>query len=310
MISRKTTIALADLYVQIFRRAAPKTMGMVGSRRSTIEYKVDTVKLYDFLYERDYSTWFCNLVRDIKSSSSTRPLKDFIMKLHTGETISSNTKQWSWEQREKLGQRFIKDLTEDIINYWEKDYDDYSKSKTEKIYKNLISRIELDGYLFKESKLLMPEEDVLDVVEETGVLRSLFEKLDLSNKEVAFHHLDLSEEHYINKKWDDSISNSRKFLECILQEVAMSYNKRFKDAPLAESVYNRPFKVRNYLEKEELLESKEKEAMAKVYGLLSETGSHPYMALNDQARLLRHLALTFSQFVMLRLDGKIKNESS
>jgi hypothetical protein len=47
-----------------------------------------------------------------------------------------------------------------------------------------------------------------------------------------------------------------------------------------------------------------KEALAKVYGLLSHTGGHPYMAQNDQARLLRHLALTFSQFAMLRLRGK------
>jgi hypothetical protein len=63
--------------------------------------------------------------------------------------------------------------------------------------------------------------------------------------------------------------------------------------------------VRDYLERSGLLESKEKEALAKVYGPLSHTGGHPYMAQNDQARLLRHLALTFSQFAMLRLRGKL-----
>ena len=44
-----------------------------------------------------------------------------------------------------------------------------------------------------------------------------------------------------------------------------------------------------------ILEKKEKEAIAKVYGLLSDTGSHPYIADRDQARLMRHLSLTFSQ---------------
>jgi hypothetical protein len=55
-----------------------------------------------------------------------------------------------------------------------------------------------------------------------------------------------------------------------------------------------------------LLDTKETETLAKVYGLLSQTGSHPNMAFNDQARLLRHLALAFSQFVMLRLQGSLK----
>jgi len=60
------------------------------------------------------------------------------------------------------------------------------------------------------------------------------------------------------------------------------------------------------LEKEGLLEVKEKQAIDSVYQLLSETGGHPYMAESEQARLLRHLSLTFSQFVMLRLKGAIK----
>ena len=64
--------------------------------------------------------------------------------------------------------------------------------------------------------------------------------------------------------------------------------------------------MRNYLEEEGLLETKEKEAVAKIYGLLSNTGGHPYMASNDQARLLRQLALTLSHFVMLRFDGYLK----
>ncbi|MCK4823121.1 hypothetical protein KA005_45595, partial [bacterium] len=120
------------------------------------------------------------------------------------------------------------------------------------------------------------------------------------------HHLDLSEEHYIEEKWDDSISNSRKYLESVLREVANAHCFKEKEKPINEDIYKWAGKVRDYLNDVGLLEKKEKDALSKIYGLLSETGSHPYMAKNDQARLLRHLSLTFSQFVLIRFRGYLK----
>ena len=64
--------------------------------------------------------------------------------------------------------------------------------------------------------------------------------------------------------------------------------------------------VRDYLEREGLLETKEKKELAEVYGLLSNVGSHPYIAGKDQARLLRQQALLLSQFVMLRYQGYLR----
>ena len=61
------------------------------------------------------------------------------------------------------------------------------------------------------------------------------------------------------------------------------------------------------LERSGMLEKKEKEAIAQVYGLLSNTGGHPYIAERDQARLMRHLSLTFAQFVLLRLEGALRS---
>jgi hypothetical protein len=152
---------------------------------------------------------------------------------------------------------------------------------------------------------VLAEADVLDTQEATGILETLFNRLSLDNKDLAFHHLKLSEEHYLAGRWDDSISNARKFLESTLQEVAASHSLKVKGGKLSDSTYSRPVAVRDYLETETLLESKEKEAIAKIYGLLSHTGGHPYMAQNDQARLLRHLALTLSQFVLLRYEGSL-----
>ena len=149
------------------------------------------------------------------------------------------------------------------------------------------------------------KEDVLDVQEEAGVLESLYVSLQLGNRETAMHHLQLSEEHYLAEKWDDSIANCRKFLECVLGEVAVAHSLRVKGSPLPETTYTRPVRVRDYLEREGLLEKKEKEVLAEVYGLLSQTGGHPYKAQSEQAQLLRGFALSFSHFTMRRFSDRL-----
>ena len=293
MVSRRTARCLATLIANTFS----KTYYPVGTGSN---YSVpETDKLYDFLYEAGYEAWFCNASKSTYEPRTTRKLQEFIMKLHTGETAVSVTSEWTWQQREKLGQQYLENLAADILKY-------YSNQDSHSTFvDSLVKNLALDGYQYTNGQLLPSEEDILDVQEESGVLRSLYASLGLANPDTAFHHLQLSEQHYLENRWDDSISNSRKFLESVLQEIAAAYSLHCQSTPLDENIYKRPVKVRDYLEKEGLLEKKEKEALASVYGLLSETGGHPYMAENDQARLLRHLALTFAQFVMLRLKGRL-----
>lgn len=230
------------------------------------------------------------------------------MRLHTGETQYDVTLNWSLEQRKQLGQELLYQLAEDMLIHYHNLTIGYQKKSLQQQIEDLTSYLELDGYIFKNSKLLIPEEDVLKIKEEIGILETLYDSLNLDCKEVSMHHLNLSEEHYLAKKWDDSISNSRKFIESVLREIAKKHSQKCKSKALDISIYKSPLKVRNYLEEEGLLEKKETEAIAKIYGLLSDTGSHPYMADNDQARLLRQLSLTSSQFVMLRFEGYLKNK--
>jgi len=300
MISRRTALALAKVFEKRFRSyQRPR-----GSRSGY--YIVDDDGLYDFLFQHDYSAWFCNMAKTTRTSVGTRKLEEFIMKLHTGETQCDATPNWTWEQRQQLGQQYLHNLAEDILDDWSNKQDPGSKDRITTEIKTLLGGLELDGYIYRDSRLLAPESDVLDAREEAGILESLYTSLALGNKETALHHLTLSEEHYLASRWDDSIANSRKFLECVLREVAAAYSLRCNGVPLSDSMYAWPVRVREYLEHEGLLETKEKEAIASVYGLLSETGGHPYMARNDQARLLRHLALTLSQFVMLRFQGSLR----
>ena len=288
MISRKTARLIAEVYEETFRR--------LHYRARSRYYTINTSALYDFLFDNDYASYFCNLAKKTYESTRTRKFKEFLMQLHTGESLVAATPDWSWQQRQQLGQRYLHNLAEDILNHL-----DLVPTAT------LRKQLELEGYRLESSRLLQSETDVLDADEETGVIHTLYGQLQLANKDTTFHHLDLTESHYLADRWDDSISNSRKFLESVLCEVVVAHSSRCKGEDLPDSIRNKPSHVRDYLEREHLLESKEKTALASVYGLLSRTGGHPYMAQSEQARLLRHLALIFSQFVMLRLKGRISS---
>ncbi len=301
MISRKTTLQLSEILTSLFYTSS----NVSGYQEVRRKYATKNENLYEFLYVRNYDGWFCNQARSMGSwgytyENATRQLKDFFLKLHTGESLASGTPDYTWDQRAKLGQQYLYNLAKDIL--------DYSETPIEK-HEALLRCLEVDGYLYRDQHLLSPESEILDIEETFNLLETLFTNLALGNKETAFHHLKLSADHYKSGKWDDSISNSRKFLECVLTETALFHIKAVKGQVLTVTSLNTPFQVREYLENVGLLGKKEKEVISSIYSLLSETGGHPYMAQNDQARLLRQLALTTSQFILLRLQAFKTRES-
>lgn len=291
MLSRQASVAISNSYIDRFSSASTNSY---GNTREEVHYN----RLYDFLYESEYEAWFCKLAQ---KHYKIRDLKEFFLKIHTGESISSATKDWSWNDRQKLGQRLLRDLAEDMLIWYE------TIRSTEWLWKlyapkadELTRRLELDGYIFREGKLLLQQSDVLDVEQERSILETLYQASGLERSSESFQYLTLAEEHFIAGRWSDSISNARKFFELTAKEGARALGAR-KGRPLDESSLTRPTAVRQYLEQQGLLEKKERESFDKVYSLLSETGAHPYMAKSDQARLLRQLSLTLSQFILLRL---------
>ncbi len=292
MISRETARLISELCASAFTKHY--SSGLYGARGY---HYSDRAGIYDFLFDNDFPAWFCNGARDACSTTSTRSVQDYFMKLHTGETQYPVTLDWSWEQRQQLGQKYLQQLAEAILRH--------SGADSSEALQRCRSKLELDGFTLRDGHLLAPEEDALDAKEAAGVLEQLYSELQLPDEETTIHHLRLSEEHYIAGRWDDSIGNSRKFLECVLGAVAEKRSIVTAGVSLADGVRDRPVRVRDYLESMGLLETGEKTALASIYALLSETGSHPYMAQNEQARMLRHLALTLSQFVMLRLRGSL-----
>src|SRR4051794_11275347 len=108
MIGRASAKAIADAYHARF------TGYSSGHRSTSSSFTYYKTSLYDFLYVANFDGWLLNAIRGI-SSVDSRGLLDFIMRLHTGESVVAATKDWSWKQREALGQRLLHNLAEAII---------------------------------------------------------------------------------------------------------------------------------------------------------------------------------------------------
>lgn len=141
----------------------------------------------------------------------------------------------------------------------------------------LHRRVELDGFVFRDGDLVQVEMDVLDVDEEKGLLERLYRSAKLGRIQEATAFLDLSERHFVEGSWADCIVNSRKFLELFLLERALAVAHARGD-PISERMMTRPIEIRSFLENDKPTGKKEREALDKLYGLLSHTGSHPYVA--------------------------------
>jgi hypothetical protein len=271
--------------------------------------RASPLRLYDFLYGNDYEAYLMNIAKAIHRAEGRRGIEEFILGLHTGETIAQVTPDWEWSRREKLGNEVLLNLAEDILRYMETALRSQRYSSGDGMHEQrneLVRNLELDGFIYRESRLLFTEAAVLDTEEEEGLLQQLMDELNLPDQATPRHHLAKTAEHYTAGRWDDCISNARKVLESVLMQVAQVHSLKIHKTSFDPQKAQRPVDVREYLQREGLLEEKEKKAVAEIYGLLSNTGGHPYIAEKDQARLMRHLALTRTQFALLRLQGSLQ----
>jgi hypothetical protein len=306
MITRNSSKAIAEAYNSHFTYTHT-SLDAHGRRHSSTYNNIE--KLYDFLYVNELEPWMLQAAKRL-SKFNERGIIELIMQLHTGESSVNATPNWTWEARQSLGQRILKELAECLLRQRLIDPNFESHDGRDKDAVDLMRKsLELDGYIYRDGILGIPEETVFDEKEEEGVIDSLMKSLNLSDIETINHHLKLSETDYQLSHWDDSISNSRKVLEGILAQTAIRFMGITKENGLSGKELERAAAVRDYLERCGILEKKEKDTITSVYGLLSDTGGHPNIARQDQARLMRHLALTLSQFVLLKLEGAIHSRS-
>lgn len=304
MISRRSTKRLAELLLLKF------------SRRRGGDYWVPWDPVYDFLYERDFDAQFCNAAEQA-ASHGVRAFEEFILRLHTGESVAK-LRVGVPVALEVEGQAYLRQLAEALLKEVSDALAACTSGKESERHLAVTAAIrareqaapltrslELDGYLFRDGRLLHVESAIVDVDRQHSALLQTARDLQLGRLDVIEHHLQLSEEHFEASRWDDCIGNARKFLECCLQESAAAWSVQILGKPIEDHVYVSASETRDFLRKQGLLTPNEFNTLRETYGLLSETGNHPHIAANDQARMLRQVALIYSEFAMLRLKGAL-----
>jgi len=289
MISRKSTTVIAHIY-GLLAIEAPTSFHSSGTW--TVE------SLCRFFYDEDYPEWFIKRFQELESPDA---LDDFVRSLQTGSSVKNSFFTYH-EDALAEGQSILKKLAINVFTFdFNEDHRDIGLMNN--LVEVLKRQLELDGYVNKNGQLLPIEHSVLNEQEEQSYLEELIDNSTLGDKAVIKHHLGLTERAYVDSRWSDTISNARNFFESILKQIAEGAHIKINGTPLT---LRRPADIRDYLETTSLIDRTEKDAIARVYGLISNTGSHPNMAHQDQARLMRNLALTFSQYILLQWAGYLK----
>jgi hypothetical protein len=294
MISRRSTLRIEHPYEVLFTEWAEWISASF----------FDFQKLWEYLYEEEVEGWF---LEQIKSIEHARQFRDVVLGLHTDTTL--NAKSLHPEVRQKIAQKILRQLADAVLKFCGPDLDSPIVKETDELIltRGLVRQLEIDGYVYRNNRLYQAESAVIPEEAEQSYLESLIVQTQFADPDPIIHHLKLSEEHFLSAKWDDSISNSRKVLDAILKQITERVYIAVEKKPAPIGLLKNAQQTREYLETQGLVTTVERETLDKTYGLLSVTGGHPYIAEKDQARLMRHLALTFSQFVLLRYQGFLSN---
>lgn len=306
-ISRRTSINLAKVYAEIFARPHYRIDDLVGVFISQTE-------LYDFFFQNGADHLFLECVEQF---TEARQLELFIMHFHDGRSVQAvtddSTTLRSQHALEVEGQAWLFKLTRWALKYIsetvENTRDDDVYERYHLCLQSLVRSVELDGYTWEQGRIIELESDILEAKEERGLIRQLFSSLSLGSYPILDKDLTSSEEHYLNGKWDDCISNARQVLDLIIQELAKDAVKTLGSVALPEKDFRRAAAVREHLEKIGLVSTDEMKAIKEAYAFMSNTGSHPYIAAQDEARLARRMALVYCEFLLLRYRGKVAAKS-
>ena len=162
----------------------------------------------------------------------------------------------------------------------------------------LENLLRIDGYIYEKEKLYEINTDVDD---KANLIKNKFKKFGFNNEEEFDTFYSNMNEHFENSKWEDSIHNSRKLYEIVLKECAIYYSKNIvKDN---ENLSNaKPVDIRLYLEKNKYFSDDESNIIQYYYKYLSNIGSHPKLALEEQADFSRVMSINTILYAINRLE--------
>ncbi len=276
--------------------------------------------VYDFFFAHDFEPKFCNAI-EYAASQGVRQFQEFILKLHTGESVIQLRGQHV-EDATMQGQVFLRAMADSMLSDFvaldpEKIKNPEKRQQLEPLRRSAIAMrgpsiqamlgaLELDGYAWTDGHLVHRDSTPVDAEKHRELLLARARELGLSKQDVLAHNLKLSEDAYQESRWEDCVGNARKAMELAFQECAALWSRRVLSQEIDPETYKWPGEVRKFLEAQGLLTEDEKKAAAANYGMFSGVGNHPYIAQNDQARMGRQIALIMAEFVMLRTREALK----
>lgn len=280
MISRRTTLLVADIICNNFTHEVRETD--LRGRTRNYSKKVMEDELRNFLFEFDIDGFTINKI--CNSCITKNDLKKSILNIHTGYFYNKE----KYFDFIKMGQKDIKGL---VIGIFYRNLQPESLAFLENL-------LRIDGYIYEKEKLYEINTDVDD---KANLIKNKFKKLGFDNeKEFNIFYSNMNE-HFENSKWEDSIHNSRKLFEIVLKECANYYSKNI--AKDNENLLNaRPVDIRLYLEKNNYFSDDESNIIQYYYKYLSNIGSHPKLALEEQADFSRVMSINTILYAINRLE--------
>ena len=278
MISRKTTLIIANIISNNFVHETHEYSG----RSYHWVTRVDANKLRDFLFE--YGVIGYSIEKICKSYDNKQDLKENIMNMHTG--IFYNKVNYS--QYQKHGQNDLKCIVIGIL--------DKGIQKDEQ--EMLENYLRIDGYIYENGKLY---EINTDVDEKASIIKVKFKNLSLGQQKEFEEFYNNMNEHFEHSIWADVIHNSRKLYEIVLMECAKYYSQNIlKDNKIKGN--EKPVQVREYLENNDYFSEDEANIVRYYYKYISNIGSHPKIALQEQADFSRVMSINTMLYALNRLE--------
>lgn len=286
-LRNRTVLALAEVVAACF-----DFMVNVGGR---FEPRARPDLLGDFLYAYEYPQPLVAYARQLQPRPGV--IKDFVLGLDikAGQGVPIGILVKNWDEAPGVSERLLRKLASDILHYASSG-DALVKPAGYEIDR-LGAALELDGYEYRNDRLVLREENVFDVEEQVGTLRYLFAELGLEGADQFAADLRLTDEHYTEGRWGDAVKHARDVMEIALRGVARARSATIKKN-LGRTAL--PGAVRAFLKDNGVIDEVENEFLFALYGLLSVQGGHPNMSEREHARICRQYALTATHFVLLR----------
>lgn len=283
MISRRTTLLIADIICNVFTHQVVEK-DLYGHFRG-YAYKVKEDEIRNFLFEFNVDGFTIEKLSHsfIKKSE----LKNDILNMHTGYFYNKN----QYNQFKSMGQKDIKCMTIGIL---------YRNLQPES-KQTLENLLRIDGYIYEKERLYEINTDVDD---KADIIKKKFEEFNFANKDEFNVFYNNMNEHFENSKWEDAIHNSRKLLEIVLKECAIYYSNNIKNDN-KDFIETKPVEIRKYLETVNYFSEDESNIVQYYYKYLSNIGSHPKLALEEQANFSRVMSINTILYTINRLEKYI-----